>query len=142
MPCLTKETRSMRECDQTAADLTGLVRACMTLATIPQDRQSRRRGGGEGSLSCSEVSKPSLNHCYTAKPKPPTAPSPSLEQLVLQRHIRFGLQANTGAKDVGEGTTLLGQGIDNRRTGGRKGSLEHVAQDGENAVERLVFGAV
>lgn len=58
---------------------------------------------------------------------------------MLQRHVRLGLQAHAGAEDVGQGRALLGQGVDDGRAGGRQRGLEHVAQDGEDAVEGLVF---
>lgn len=37
-----------------------------------------------------------------------------LEQLVLEGHVRFWLQADASTEDVGQGCALLSQGIDNR----------------------------
>lgn len=61
---------------------------------------------------------------------------------MLERHVRLRLETNAGAEDVGQGSALLGQGIDDG--GARRGhrSLEHVAQNAEDAVEVLVVGAV
>jgi len=67
-------------------------------------------------------------------------PSARLEELVLQGHIRLGLQADTRAEDVGKGRALLGERIDDGGAGGRQRGLEHVAQHAEHAVEALVLG--
>lgn len=64
---------------------------------------------------------------------------PQLEQLVFERHVRLGLQADARAENIGQGPALLSQGVDHGRAGGRERGLEHVAQDGEDAVEGLVF---
>lgn len=58
-----------------------------------------------------------------------------LEQLVLQSHVILWLETDTGAEDVGQGTSLLSKSIDD--WGSRRGqwSLKHVAEDGEHAVE-------
>ena len=56
---------------------------------------------------------------------------------MLQGHVRLGLEAKAGAENVDNGAALLGQGVDNRRAGGRKRSLEHVAKDAQDAVEAL-----
>lgn len=69
-------------------------------------------------------------------------PGAALEQLVLKSHVGFRLQANTGTEDVGQSAALLGQGVDNRGAGRSQGSLEHVAQHAEDAVEALVLGGV
>lgn len=42
-----------------------------------------------------------------------------LEQLVFQSHVRLRLKADTCTEDVGEGTALLGQSVDDR--GARRG---------------------
>ena len=47
-----------------------------------------------------------------------------LEELVLQRHIRLGLQANAGAEDVRERCTLFAEGIDDRSPGRGKRRLK------------------
>lgn len=57
---------------------------------------------------------------------------------MLQGHIRFGLEADARAEDVGQGAALLGQGVDDGSAGGRERGLEHVAEDAEDAVEALV----
>lgn len=54
-------------------------------------------------------------------------------------HVRFRLQAHAGAEDVGQRTALLGESIDNGRTGRCQRSFEHVAEDGKHAVEALVL---
>jgi len=59
---------------------------------------------------------------------------------VLKIHIALRLKTDAGAEDVGQGTTLLGEGVNNRSAGGRKGGLEHVAEDAKNAVEVLELG--
>jgi hypothetical protein len=64
-----------------------------------------------------------------------------LEELVLEGHVGLGLKTNAGAEDVGNSRALLGQGVDDRGAGRGQGSLEHVAQDAENAVEVLVLGS-
>lgn len=62
----------------------------------------------------------------------------SLVQLVLQGHVRLGLEADARAEDVGQGGALLGQGVDDWGAGRRQRCLEHVAQDAEDAMEALV----
>lgn len=62
----------------------------------------------------------------------------TLEQLVLQRHVRLRLQPNTSAEDVRQGTSLLGKSIDNRCARRGQRCLQHVAEDAENAVKSLV----
>lgn len=61
-----------------------------------------------------------------------------LVQLVLQGHVRLGLETDARAEDVGQGGALLCQGVDDWGTGRRERCLEHVAKDAENAVEALV----
>lgn len=63
----------------------------------------------------------------------------SLEELVLQSHLRVRLETNTGPEDVGQSRALLGESIDHRGAGGSQRSLEHVAEDTENTVESLVL---
>ena len=41
-----------------------------------------------------------------------TPTTTTLEQLMLERHIRLGLETNAGSEDVGESAALLGEGID------------------------------
>jgi hypothetical protein len=54
---------------------------------------------------------------------------------VLESHVRLWLQSDAGTEDVGERSTLLGQGVDDWSTRRSEGCLEHVAQDAEDAVE-------
>lgn len=61
---------------------------------------------------------------------------------MLERHVRLRFETDTGAEDVGQGSALLGQGVDDGRAGWRQRRLEHVAQDAEDAVEVLEVGAV
>lgn len=65
-----------------------------------------------------------------------------LEELVLQGHLRLGLQTNAGAEDVGQSRALLSQSIHDWGTRRREGSLEHVAEDAQNAVELLELGGL
>jgi len=65
-----------------------------------------------------------------------------LEQLVLERHLRLGLKTNAGTEDVNQGRTLLAEGVDDGSTGRGQGSLEHVAENAQHAVEALVIGTV
>lgn len=58
---------------------------------------------------------------------------------MLKRHVRLRFQSDAGAENVRQRPALLGQGIDDGRARGRERGFEHVAQNGENAVERLVF---
>lgn len=62
---------------------------------------------------------------------------PHSEELVLKCHIRLGLKTNTGTEDVGQSGTLLSKSVDNRGAGRSQRSLEHVAENTENAVEVL-----
>jgi hypothetical protein len=54
---------------------------------------------------------------------------------VLESHVRLWLQSHAGTENVGERSTLLGQGVDDWSTRGSERCLEHVAQDAEDAVE-------
>ena len=56
---------------------------------------------------------------------------------MLKGHVRLGLETDAGAEDVGKGGTLLGKGVDNGSAGGSEGSLEHVGEDAQDAVEVL-----
>lgn len=47
-----------------------------------------------------------------------------LEQLVFKRHVGLGLKTDAGTEDVGESTTLLGKGIDDRSSGRNERSLK------------------
>jgi hypothetical protein len=58
---------------------------------------------------------------------------------VLKGHVRFWLKTNTGAEDVGQRTSLLSKGIDNRGSRRCEGGLQHVTEDAEHAVEVLVL---
>lgn len=58
---------------------------------------------------------------------------------MLESHVRLGLKTDAGTKDVGQGSALLGESVDNGGARGSHGSLEHVAEDAENAVEVLVL---
>ena len=62
-----------------------------------------------------------------------------LKKLVLKSHVRLRLKTNAGAEDVGEGSALLGKSVDNGSARGGQGSLEHVAEDTQDAVEALVL---
>lgn len=63
---------------------------------------------------------------------------------MLKRHVRIGLQADTGTEDVRQCSALLGKCIDNGRAWRRERSLEHVGKDAEDAVEalELIVGAL
>lgn len=61
---------------------------------------------------------------------------------MLKRHVRLRLETDTGTEDVGEGTTLLSEGVDDRCAVGHERGLEHVRQDAENRVEALVLAAL
>lgn len=61
---------------------------------------------------------------------------------MLKRHVGLWLETDTGTEDVGEGTALLGEGVDNRGSVRHKRGLEHVRQDAENRVEALVLAAL
>lgn len=65
-----------------------------------------------------------------------------LEELVLQSHFRLRLQANASAEDVGQCRTLLSQSIHNGSARRSQRSLEHVAEDTEDAVELLEFSSL
>lgn len=67
-----------------------------------------------------------------------TPSTDSSVELVLQGHVRLGLEADARAEDVGQGGALLGQGVDDGGAGRRERRLEHVAEDAEDAVEALV----
>lgn len=62
-----------------------------------------------------------------------------LEKLVLQSHVRLRLKTNAGAENVGQSGALLREGIDNGSARRRQGSLEHVAENTQDAVEVLVL---
>lgn len=63
----------------------------------------------------------------------------SVEELVLQSHVRLGLKTNAGTEDVGQSSTLLGQSVDNWSSRWSQWCLEHVAENAEHAVEVLVL---
>lgn len=63
-----------------------------------------------------------------------------LEQLVLQGHVALRLETDAGAEDVDQGGALLAEGVDDGGAGRRQGSLEHVAEDGQDAVEAAEVG--
>ena len=61
---------------------------------------------------------------------------------MLKSHIVLRLQANTGTEYVGQGSSLLSESIDDWSSWGSQWSLEHVAENTENAVEVLeLFGS-
>ena len=65
-----------------------------------------------------------------------------LEQLVLKGHLGLWLETNAVTEDVDKGGALLAQGVDDGGTGWGQGSLEHVAENAQNAVEALVVVAL
>lgn len=65
-----------------------------------------------------------------------------LQQLVLEGHLRLGLETNAGTEDVDQSRALLAQSVDNRGTRRSQGSLEHVAEHAQHAVEALVLGTL
>lgn len=65
-----------------------------------------------------------------------------LEELVLQGHFRLRLEANTSTEDVGQCRTLFSQSVHNRGARRSQGSLEHVAEDAEDAVELLELSSL
>src|ERR1700709_841233 len=65
-----------------------------------------------------------------------------LEQLVLQGHLRLGLETDAGTEDVDQSRTLLAQGVDDGGTRRGQGGLEHVAEHAQDAVEALVVRAL
>lgn len=58
---------------------------------------------------------------------------------MLESHIVLGLKANTGTEDVGQGTTLFGESIDDWSSRRSQRSLQHVAEDAQDTVEVLVI---
>lgn len=56
---------------------------------------------------------------------------------MLKSHVGLGLETQAAAHDVDESGALLGKGVDNGCAGRSQGSLEHVGEDRENAVEAL-----
>jgi len=61
-----------------------------------------------------------------------------LEELVLKSHVGLWLKANAGTEDVGQGTALLSESVDNWSALWDKRSLKHVGEDAQNGVESLV----
>lgn len=74
-------------------------------------------------------------HGRSTMSKPHNDSRLALKQLVFKRHVALGLQADTGTEDIGQGSALLGQGVDDRGAGRGQWGLEHVAEDAEDAVE-------
>jgi hypothetical protein len=64
------------------------------------------------------------------------------KQLVLQSHVRLWVKTETSAEDVCESSALLGKSIDDRSARWRKWSLEHVAEDAQNAVEATIVAGL
>lgn len=60
---------------------------------------------------------------------------------MLESHVRLGLETNACTEDVGQSGALLGKRVDDGSSGRGQGSLEHVAQNTEDAVEALVLGS-
>lgn len=58
---------------------------------------------------------------------------------MLQGHIALWLETNAGTENVGQSTTLLSKSIDDGGSWRGQGSLQHVAEDAEDAVEVLEF---
>jgi hypothetical protein len=56
---------------------------------------------------------------------------------VLESHLRLGFKANAGTEDVCQSSSLLGESIDYRCARWGERSLEHVAEDAEDAMEIL-----
>lgn len=54
---------------------------------------------------------------------------------MLQRHVVLWLETDAGAEDVGQGTSLLSKSIDDWGSRRSQWSLEHVAEDREDAME-------
>jgi len=46
-----------------------------------------------------------------------------LKELVLEGHVILGLQTNTRTEDVRQGSTLLGESVDDRSASGGERSL-------------------
>jgi len=61
---------------------------------------------------------------------------------VLEHHVVGRGKTNTGTEDVLHSSALLSQSVDHRGTGANERSLEHVAEDRKNAVERRVLGHI
>jgi hypothetical protein len=58
---------------------------------------------------------------------------------VLEGHVGFDIQTDTGTEDVGKGSSLLGQGVDDRGSRWSQWGLEHVGEDRQDWVELLVL---
>lgn len=126
--CLTKETR-LREGTSNVPRAGHVFCARNPLKTGSSNNTQEDDGDDNDNVM---VNDPSF--CFVV-----THTKLVLEQLVFQHHIRLGLQADARTEDVGQGAALLGQGVDDGRPRGRERGLEHVAQDGEDAVEGFVF---
>jgi hypothetical protein len=61
---------------------------------------------------------------------------------VLEGHVIFGLETNTGTEDVSQSRTLLSQRIDDRSSSGSERSLKHVAQDAQHRVEATEISSI
>lgn len=62
-------------------------------------------------------------------------PSIDLEELMLQGHVVLRFKTDAGTEDISESCALLRKSIDNRCARRGEWSLEHVAEDTENAVK-------
>lgn len=61
---------------------------------------------------------------------------------MLESHVGFWLQADTGTEDVGQSSALFGERVDDRSAWRGEGSLQHVAENAQNTMEsRKVLGA-
>jgi hypothetical protein len=62
-----------------------------------------------------------------------------LHKLVLQSHVVLGGQTNASTEDVFNAGLLLEERVDDGSAGRSVGSLQQVAQHGENGVESVPF---
>ena len=65
--------------------------------------------------------------------------STNSKQFMFESHVRLGLKPNTCSENVGEGTALFCQGVDDRCARGSQWCLEHVAKNTQDTVEALVL---
>lgn len=61
---------------------------------------------------------------------------------MLKGHVRLGLKTDASTENVGQGGALLGESVDHGGAWGSQRSLEHVAEDAEDAVEVLVLAVI
>jgi len=70
---------------------------------------------------CIRHCNPRLHVGVTARAKATQAMH--LKELVLEGHVILGLQTNTRTEDVRQGSTLLGESVDDRSASGGERSL-------------------